>query len=92
MGKLTSHSLTTVQTNQGSVTIPRLYIVIVFTVDFQLGTLFCVRSLRSVFVYHWKKAFLKLIFRVIEVIVSQTDATDVLMFESWRLHRYVVEF
>ena len=32
------------------------YILIVFTVDLQLGTLFFVLSLRLVFIYHWKKS------------------------------------
>ena len=48
----------------------------VFTVDFQLGALFFVLSLRLVFIYHWKKSFLKLIFRVIEVLSSLQRTRD----------------
>ena len=54
MGRQTRYSLTTVQTTS----LFQDYILTVFTVDSQLGTLFFVRSLRLVFIYHCKKNFL----------------------------------
>ena len=69
-------SLTTVK----NITRERDYsktILTVFTVYFQLGTYFFVRSLRLAFIYHWQKTLLKLIFRVIEAIGSQTDAIKI---------------
>ena len=54
MSRQTRRSLTTVQTTS----LFQDYILTVITVDFQLGTLFFVRSLRLVFIYHCKKKFL----------------------------------
>ena len=54
MGKQTKHSLTTVQTKREALLFQD-YILTVFTVDFQLGTLFFVRSLRLVFIHHFKR-------------------------------------